>query len=273
MKPQNVIAAAALAACGALSACYQAPDPAGFPGEKIAAWSVVDALPIPADGQGLVHLVLAIDPDTSRDTAISIETSAGALSLSADPTTAEARKIAVKNLDQGQIPVTLRVGLTPGITLVTADVGGYRAEASLTLSASPPARVVLGSTKTSLVADGESKFDVTTQFLAADPPAKVSLGARVRFAVCCPDGGGDPSPCAGADPLVIPAEAQLDAGQSLSVAAVTERIVADAEKTAPIPAVIVAEVVADDLGGSLCDPPREGAVRDTLSLEVRPIEP
>lgn len=271
--------AATLLLAGALSAglasCYVAPDPGGFPGDEIARFEVTDTLPVPADGQERVHLKLLVDPNTAQDTVITVETSSGVLSMSADPTAAEARKITPKNLGSGVIDLTLRVGVTPGATLVTANVGGYLAQVELELSPSPPAKVVLSSTKKSLPADGESKFDVTAQLLSAGAPAQVSLGARVRFAVCCPGTeGGNPVPCASADPLDVPAEAQLESGQSIGIVAATERILVTTGGPTAIPALIVADAAGDEEEpAALCAPPGEGAVRDTLSVMVLPIKP
>jgi len=260
--------AALLAA--ALPCCYEAPDPNGFPGAKIASFDITDTLPIPADGAGIVHLVLRVDPDTSPDIPITVQTSSGVLTVGADAGTPEARTVSVKSLGTGDIPLQLRVGITPGTTLVTANVGGYLAQAEVALSASPPARIVLSSTKTSLDADGESKFDVTVQLLAK---AQVSLGSRVQFAVCCPDADGLPAPCSGADPLAIAAEAELDSGQSLVIPAVTERVLVGSETPSTIPAIVVAQAVLGDIAPTLCSPAPAGAVRDQLALAVLPIRP
>jgi len=271
-------ASLAIAVVALLSACYVAPESTGFPGDKIAKLEVVDPQPIPADGQFPIHVILHIDPNTATDTVITVETSTGTLSVSADPTTAEARKIIPKSLGTGLIDLKLRVSNAPGPAIITATVGGYITQTEIKLSASLPEKVVLSSTKKSLPADGESKFDITAQLLAksVDGAAnKVSLGVRVRFAVCCADASNDPVPCSSADPLTIPVEAQLDSGQAIAVQAITDRILVATGGPESIPAWIVARAVLDENSavGALCEPPFAGEGRATLALAVRPIKP
>jgi len=77
-----------------------------------------------ADGQSLVDVTVVVNPKTARDTSIDVEVSQGVIALAADPDSADARKLSLKNLGGGRLPLKVRPSTAPGDLLITANVGG-----------------------------------------------------------------------------------------------------------------------------------------------------
>jgi hypothetical protein len=264
---------AAVPALVLLAGCYETPAQLGG-GGIITITGTEQGV---ADGQSLLDFAVVVDAATAPDQAITVQTSSGVLAQGADPTTADARTLTLKNVGTGQIPFTLRVGNLPGETVVTAAVDGFVATKKIALTASPIDSIALGTDRRSITADGQSAANITVQLFAATPPHLVSVGARVALGVCCPDttatGGGLKS-CPDADPppLLVPSEAQLTTGQSLEVRAVSERIDAGVGVPASIPVTFtVTALTAAAPAPDPCAAAAAGVVRATLPLSLVPV--
>jgi hypothetical protein len=253
-----------------LAGCYQAPGPLG--GDAII--TVTGDGQGVADGQSLLDLAVVVAAATAPDQAITVRASSGVLDPGADPTSADARTITLKNVGTGRLPFVLRAGNLPGQTVVIATVDGFAATKTIALAPSPIDSIALATDRRAVTADGKSAADVTVQLFAAAPPALVSVGARVALGICCPGTGGALAACPDAPPLLVPAEAQLATGQSLDVHAVSDRI--DAGSGVPVSIPVVFTATAVTAGAPAPDPcaaQAAGAVRATLPLSVVPVAP
>jgi hypothetical protein len=250
--------------------CYASP--AAPKADDVVRIEAPDAV-VPADGYSTMEIDIVVPSETSSDVAISVETSSGTLSPGASTSSDAARKITVKNLGTGRLPIFLRVANQPGDLVLVASAGGYTATKMITLPASPITGLVLTSSKSSIPADGESGADIAASLFAKSPEYMVSLGARVRFQVCCPDTSGDLVSCNGSVPLIIPAESQLTAGQVIQLRGVSTRISSSASVAALIPVVVVADADTSTAAPIPCAPAAPGEARATLPLTLRPITP
>jgi hypothetical protein len=207
-----------------------------------------------ADGQSLVDVTVVVDPRTASDTSIDVEVSQGVIALAADADSADARKLSLKNLGGGRLPLKVRPGTAPGDLLITVSVAGQVATQIVELRRSRAAELSVEADKRSITADGETGLSITVQLAAASPetagaggaPAEevvplVSLGEVVRFSVCCVDAAGDLSTCSKAPPLQVPARSELKEGQSLTIRAVADRI-SGTEDAPEEQAAVIAEI-------------------------------
>jgi hypothetical protein len=257
----------------AMSGCYQTPASDGISGDKIVTIQVPESDTIQADGATIIDLALVVAPGTALSTPISVEVSSGALSASADPTSTDARKLTLKNLGTGTLPFKMRVGNVPGNVLLTANVGGYLATQVIHLAASPVKTLSLEASRLSLPADGQTGVDLTARLFADTGSHQVSLGARIRFDVCCLDAAGYGVACGLADPLVVPSIGQLASGQAISVRGVTNRILSGTDVSPSIPIILVAQLDDANAPSLHCATPDPEVPRAELTLVLQPVTP
>ena len=113
-----------LLAIGAtIAGCYENPRN-GVKGDVIILErSTTDALV--ADGDDVVEFVVHIDPAIPNTSVVTIQTSDGVLAPDTNPSAEVAKKIERKNPGNGLVPFTLRLGNTPGETILSANVGEF----------------------------------------------------------------------------------------------------------------------------------------------------
>lgn len=223
-----------------------------------------------ADGVSTVDLLVKVDPLTPASAVITVETSSGVLDPKADPQSAEARKIDLKNPGGGSIPLSLRVGTTPGETLITAKAGDFQVQRKLSLTPLKPAGLVLTASAATAPADGSTSIDVRAGLFAEDSYHQVSQGARVRFRACCAgDDDNAPIDCDASMLLSLPAQADLTQGQEVAVKAIAQRITSGD----PRKLWLLAQVWDARQGPLSCAPPEDGAVRDLAPLTLDPVPP
>jgi len=257
----------------ATSGCYQTPQSDAISGDDIVTIQVPDSNTLPADGATIIDLALVVAPETAASTPISVEVSSGTLSAGADPTSTDARKLTLRNLGTGTLPFKMRVGNIAGDTLVTANVGGYVATRVIHLAVSPVKTLSLEASRLSLPADGQTGVDITARLLADNGSHQVSMGARIRFGVCCVDSAGGRALCAQGAPLVVPSIGQLVTGQTIQVRGVTDRLLSATAVSPSVPIVLVAQADDPSTTSVSCGSPTPDIPRAELSLVLQRVTP
>lgn len=256
----QLLAAALLAGSG----CYEAP---GALPDGEALQLAVSPASATADGRETVEVAVTVKPETPASSVITLETSSGVLNPDADPESAEARKLDVKNPGTGIIRRTLRVGTTPGPVFITARAGDFQETREIELEASLPDRVVLTATPGKVTADGTTAIDVRAALYTEEIGGRVSQGARVLLGACCAAmDTGMPAECDTSGVLTLPALKELTQGQEIAVQATPLRI----EGGDPWKLILVAQVWEEGHESLGCAA-EEGAVRDQVPITLTPV--
>ncbi len=252
MRASALAAAGGLAAALALTGCYVDPD--GLDPATVLALRV-DAPEAAADGVTTADVVLTFSDRATAGVPVLLRASAG--EWWAGDTQPDGVRVRVPaGATDGAKTLVVPLGLprTPGPLRIEADLGGVIATARVTVPAALPDRVVAGTNRVALLADGQSTARLTFDLERA--VGRPSVGTRLALAACCLGSDDQPTACPFAAPLRLPTSVRLAAGADsdrLTVDVVGEPLTAAQLPSGALALAVVARARApEDASGAAC---------------------